>query len=173
MHAPQNISHTLSKLNISATMKPIDKALDDLASQDKPNYAATAEKYGVHRSTLSRRHRKITTSREIATANFKSLLTPQQEKELVEYINKLSVFGLPPVVSMVRNFAYDIGKKTPGKNWPTRFIERHRIILDSGFLKGFNLSRKKADSLEVYRRYFKLVYIRIYNAFYTYNFLVV
>ncbi|PVH90299.1 hypothetical protein DM02DRAFT_470792, partial [Periconia macrospinosa] len=76
-------------------MRPIDKALNDLASQDKPDYASIADKYGVHRSTLSRRHRKITTSREIATANFKSLLTPQQEKELVEYINKLSVFGLP------------------------------------------------------------------------------
>jgi hypothetical protein len=154
-------------------MRPIDKALNDLASQDKPNYAATADKYGVHRSTLSRRHRKITTSREIATANFKSLLTPQQEKELVEYINKLSVFGLPPVISMVRNFAYDICKKMPGKNWPTRFIEKHRAILDSGFLKGFDLSRKKADSPEAYRRYFNLVCVLIYNTSYAENCVVV
>ena len=101
--------------------------------------------------------------------NIKSLLTPQQEKEFVDYINKLLVFGLPPVVLMIWNFVFNISKKTPGKNWPTRFISKYSSKLDSGFLKGFNLSRKKANFLEVYRRYFKLVYSLISLTFYTYN----
>ena len=121
-------------------MQAIDKALKDLASQESPNYGATARKYGIDRTTLSRRHRGLARSRAVNVANTKSLLTPQQEKELVDYINKLSVFGLPPVVSMIRNFAFDISKKTPGKNWPTRFISKYSLKLNFGFLKGFNLS---------------------------------
>ena len=150
-------------------MQAIDKALKDLASQESPNYGATARKYGIDRTTLSRRHRGLARSRAVNVANTKSLLTPQQEKELVDYINKLSVFGLPPVISMIRNFTFDISKKTPGKNWPTRFISKYSSKLDSGFLIGFDLSRKKADSPEVYRRYFKLVYGLISLTFHAYN----
>jgi hypothetical protein len=161
MHALAANSHKHSKLNISTTMDSIEKALSDLASQEKPNYATTAKKYGVAASTLSRRHRKITMSRDDATATFKSLLTPQQEQVLIEYINKLSVFSFPPTVLMIRNFAFKICKNMPGSNWPIRFIKRHNKVLDSRFLKGFDLSRKKADSPEAYKRYFKMVYTRI------------
>ena len=150
-------------------MQAIDKALKDLASQESPNYGATARKYGINRTTLSRRHRGLARSWAVNVANTKSLLTPQQEKELVDYINKLSVFGLPSVVSMIRNFAFNISKKTPGKNWPTRFISKYSLKLDSDFLKGFNLNQKKANFLEVYRRYFKLVYGLISLTFHTYN----
>jgi len=43
-------------------MSPIDAAISDLASQDAPNIAATAKKYGINRSTLSRRWRGKTGS---------------------------------------------------------------------------------------------------------------
>ena len=121
-------------------MQAINKALKDLASQESPNYSATVRKYSIDRTTLSRRYRGLAHSWAVNIANIKSLLTPQQEKELVDYINKLSVFGLPPVVSMIRNFAFDISKKMPRKNWPTRFISKYSSKLNSGFLKGFNLS---------------------------------
>jgi len=62
---------------------------------------------------------------------------------------------------MIRNFAFNISKKIPGKNWPTRFISKYSSKLDSGFLKGFDLSQKKANSLEAYRRYFKLLFEKI------------
>ena len=75
--------------------------LKDLASQESPNYSATARKYGIDCTTLSRRHRGLARSRAVNVANTKSLLTPQQEKELVDYINKLLVFGLPPVVLII------------------------------------------------------------------------
>ena len=82
-------------------MQAIDKALKDLASQESPNYGATARKYGIDRTTLSRWYRGLARSWAVNVANTKSLLTPQQEKELVDYINKLLVFGLPPVVLII------------------------------------------------------------------------
>ena len=82
-------------------MQAIDKALKDLASQECPNYGTSVRKYGIDRTTLSRRHRGLARSRAVNVANTKSLLTPQQEKELVNYINKLLVFRLPPVVLII------------------------------------------------------------------------
>ena len=82
-------------------MQAIDKALKDLASQESPNYSATARKYGINCTTLSRRYRGLARSRAVNMANIKSLLTPQQEKELVDYINKLLVFRLPPIVLII------------------------------------------------------------------------
>jgi hypothetical protein len=42
----------------------IQAALEEVANSDKPNYAAIADKHNVHPSTLSRRARGITQSRE-------------------------------------------------------------------------------------------------------------
>ena len=82
-------------------MQAIDKALKDLASQESPNYGAIARKYGIDCTTLSRRHMGLAHSWAVNVVNTKSLLTPQQEKELVDYINKLLVFRLPSVVLII------------------------------------------------------------------------
>ena len=55
-------------------MASIDAALAALQLQEAPNYATTAEEYGVHRSTLSRRYRGITYSQAITNEN-RSILT--------------------------------------------------------------------------------------------------
>ena len=44
-------------------MDLIEAALAALDLQSKPNYTQTVNKYGVDRTTLSRRHRNITGSR--------------------------------------------------------------------------------------------------------------
>lgn len=137
-------------------MGSIENALAAIASQERPNYAATAKEYGVDRTTLSRRHRGVTATRADAR-NISSLLTTQQEKELVNYVNKLTTRGLPPTLSMVRNFAQDICQILPGKSWVHRFVKRHKDQLTSGFLSGQDLSRKKADNIYQYERYFDLV----------------
>ena len=67
-------------------MDPIDAALAALELQDPPNYTWTAKEFNVNRTTLSRRHRRITRSREGAT-EMKSLLLIQQERTLLKYIN--------------------------------------------------------------------------------------
>jgi len=137
-------------------MTPIEAALAAIASEEDPNYAAVAEKYGCDRSTLSRRHRGITGSKTDARSS-KSLLSMQQQKDLVNYINRLTARGLPPTHSMVANFAQDICHKSPGKNWVTRFIRSNRDELSSGYLTGQDLSRKKADNIYQYKLYFELV----------------
>ena len=57
-------------------MQAIDKALKDLASQESPNYSATAKKYSIDRTTLLRRHRGLARSWVVNVVNTKSLLTP-------------------------------------------------------------------------------------------------
>ena len=54
-------------------MDPINAALAILELQDPPNYTWTAKEFNVNRTTLSRRHRRITRAREDAT-EMKSLL---------------------------------------------------------------------------------------------------
>ena len=76
-------------------MDPIDAALATLELQDPPNYTRTAKEFNVNRSTLSRRHRQITRAREDAM-EMKSLLSKQQERTLLRYINLLTKRGLPP-----------------------------------------------------------------------------
>ena len=63
-----------------------------------------ADKHGVWRSTLTRRAEGKTVShKDKIIAQQK--LTPQQEDELVTYIEGLTVRHLPPTRTMIRNFA--------------------------------------------------------------------
>ena len=48
-------------------MDPINAALAALELQDPPNYTWTAKEFNVNRTTLSRRYRRITRSREDTT----------------------------------------------------------------------------------------------------------
>jgi len=96
-------------------MEPIDAALRDLALQDKRNISEIAGSHDVHRSTLSRRWRGKTKGRDHQIDSV-SLLTKQEQKNLVLYINKLTERGIPPTNAMVRNFAHNICGIWPGKN---------------------------------------------------------
>ena len=84
-------------------MDPIEAAIAEIESL-KPGehftYTKMSEKFGVARSTLSRRHRRVTRTREQADQNRKNL-HEQQERELVQYISKLHERGLPPTRVMV------------------------------------------------------------------------
>lgn len=86
-----------------------------------------------------------------------ALLSTQQEKDLVAYINKLTLRGTPPTNRMVKQFVYDIGKTKPRKNWSNRFGDRHSNELECGFLEGADSSRKKAENHLGLSRYFELV----------------
>jgi hypothetical protein len=59
----------ISKYSIyhnTTNMGAIEDAINDLNSQAKPNITATAKKYGCNRSTLSKRYRGVTGSKEAA-----------------------------------------------------------------------------------------------------------
>jgi len=147
-------------------MDPIEAALAALKSQNIPNYTATAKKFGVNRTTLSRRHRGITAPRG-ATASSLALLSPAQKKVCIDYINELTKRGIPPTARMVARFAAEISGKQPGKNWVNRFVRSAKKELASIFLTGFDLVRKKADNIYQYERYFELVCDPLRPKFYT------
>ncbi len=96
-------------------MTSIEAALADLALQESFNYTATAKKFNVNRSTLSRRHRGKTIFVK-KSKQTTSILSNQQEKELIRYINKLIKRDISSLNAMIRVFAYNISGKQSGKN---------------------------------------------------------
>jgi len=84
------------------------EALADLETQDHPNYQATADKYKLNRSNLSRRARGKQWSRAKSNSICRQCLTLAKEESLIAYINKLTVCGMPPTASIVRNLAEEM-----------------------------------------------------------------
>ena len=148
-------------------MASIEAALADLALQDSSNYTATAKKFNINRSTLSRRHRDKTAFVK-KSKQTTSILSNQQEKELIRYINKLIERDIPSFNVMIRVFAYNISEKQSGKNWSYEFVQRHSDILQSKFLQGADLERKKVNNAYQYQLYFDLV-----NVFITFSFILI
>ena len=127
-------------------MAPIDEAIADLESRGAKDYTATAKKFGVHLSTLSRRHRGLTQDRSIAQQQSNANLTTQQQRILVDYINKFIYQGIPPIPGMVRIFCENLSGYYPAKNWLSRFVNLYTSELSSDFLSAIDIKRIRADS---------------------------
>ena len=94
-------------------MSSIEAALAAIKSQEPGEnicYTKIAQEYGVNRSTLSRRHRGQTASRT-ASAEERQNLHPQQEQQLLRYIERLKERGLPPIRAMIQRFGSEIAKR--------------------------------------------------------------
>jgi transposase-like protein len=94
-------------------MAPIDDAIaaiDARESEDDSTLTEIADKLGVDRSTLGRRCKGATTTQEAGYAS-QQKLNPQQELELVAYIEELTKRALPPTRAMIRNFALEVAKE--------------------------------------------------------------
>ncbi|KAJ6437943.1 DDE superfamily endonuclease, CENP-B-like protein [Purpureocillium lavendulum] len=85
----------------------------------------------------------------------------QHERDLIAYIHKLSSRGIPPTLSMIKNFAQDIAKTEVGKDWPYRFVQRYRDELGCTWFDGLDMSRKRADNASRYKAYFELIRTKI------------
>lgn len=131
-------------------------AIESLSIGTSFSYTEVARQYNVDRSTLSRRHRKVTRSMNEKYDEHR-LLNHIQEAELVQYINKLCARGLPPSKEMIRSFGLEIAGRPAGKNWADRFIERYNNELISRWTTGIDANRRKADSAFKYSLYFKLL----------------
>ena len=85
-------------------MASIEAALADLALQDSPNYTQTAKKFNVNRSTLLRRYRGVTA---LIKKGWQTtlILSNQQEKTLISYINQLTKRGISSTNTIIRVFA--------------------------------------------------------------------
>ena len=88
-------------------MAPMDDALaaiKALKPGEKLVYQKIADQYGVDRSTLTRQHKRVQAPRTVKDSS-QQKLTPQQEAELVKYIEELTARRIPPTREMIRNFA--------------------------------------------------------------------
>jgi hypothetical protein len=103
---------------------------DTFASGDEIPWSKIAEKHGVVRSTLTRTWRGETRSRE-EQAIAQQKLTPQQEDELVKYIEQLTSRHIPPTREMIANFASAVAQELVSESWVTRFINKYSIYLIS------------------------------------------
>ena len=156
-----------SNTDISTTMDPIKEAIIWLDSQSAPNYSAAAKKFNVNRSTLSRRHRGITMSKEQFTSTFKKNLTNAQEEQLLNYLNILTHQGLPPTHQMLENLVVEILQKPIGKNWTYNFVTRYHDRITSKFLRSIDINRVKADNKEYFNNFYQLASIRNPLFYYT------
>ena len=111
---------------------------------------AAAKKFGVERSVLSKHLSGKTVSREVYRQTCERKLTPIQEQKLVKHINVLTDRGWAPSYPMVRRFVAEISKKSIGKNWPGKFVDRNKKHLARGFLEAIEIARTKADSAKSY-----------------------
>ena len=94
-------------------MDPIQAAIEEIESLEPGehySYTAIAAKHNVVRSTLTRRHQGLATTASVKNFNQQNL-NPQQELELVRYIEKLTKQGLPPIRDIVKNFGSIVAQK--------------------------------------------------------------
>jgi hypothetical protein len=144
-------------------MTRIDEAIAAINSagpEGQLSYRAAAEKFGVNRVTLARRHRKQTQPHDAAQHQTR-LLTPQQEAELVKYIQDLTKRALPPNRDMIKNFVRTIARWEPSDSWVTRFLHRNHDDLTIKWTTGLDRERHQADSEDKYRSYFNLLHSKI------------
>jgi DNA-binding transcriptional regulator YhcF (GntR family) len=108
----QNINPTSTRdisINISS-IKAALAAIESLQPGEQFSYRQIAAQYHCNQTTLARRHKAISVSRENEAQNQQALY-PQQEQELVRYIERLTGQGLPPTQPIIRRFASQIAKK--------------------------------------------------------------
>jgi transcriptional regulator with XRE-family HTH domain len=144
-------------------MDPIQEAIEYLELReagDEFSYREVAKKLGVNRTTLSRRHQGKQVNCE-ALAKRQQLLSPQQELELVRYIEELTRRGLSPTREMVGNFASAVAKWEVSESWITRSLRRHADEPTTKWATGIDRQRHEADSREIYKVYFDTLHAKM------------
>ena len=143
----------------------IREALNFLETQSKKskiNYAATAKRFGLERTTLARRYKGQTRSKIEATSSILRQLSDSQEEVLIKYINKLTDRGFPPTPQILKNLAESIAHTHLGRNWTARFYHRHSTKLTSIYLHAIDHKRKIADNSRYFQHFFDLVCVYLY-----------
>jgi transcriptional regulator with XRE-family HTH domain len=141
----------------------LEDALEAVRAADAAgqlSYQEIAKKYGVERSTLSRRHRGVTRTVQHKYED-QQQLTHNEELELVSYIDSLCRDYLPPTRDMIRNFASTIAKTEVSETWVTRFLHRHHDALTPQWTSAMATERHAADSYEKYSKYFDMLELKI------------
>jgi hypothetical protein len=143
-------------------MDPIQAAIEDYESQEpgERSVQKVADKHGVWRSTMQRRMDGQIVPRTEHTTNTRKI-SPQQEDELVLYIESLTARGLPPTRAMIQNFASDIARERVSESWVSRFLVRHNDSLTPRWTDEMDRDRHQADLGHRYKAFFKELYDQI------------
>ncbi len=135
----------------------IQAAISDLKSQEAPNFAATAKKFNLDRTTLMRRFKGKTVSNIEARSRHQKLLTNAQEVVLIGHIRKLSDRGLHPTPKILENLVVEIVGHPVGGRYIERFQKRYENELASLYLRNIDQSRHIADNSKHFEHYFACV----------------
>jgi hypothetical protein len=144
-------------------MNPILAAIEDIESREPGasfSYRAISKKHGCSRATLQRKHAG-TTRDHAGDAQQCQNLSPEQELELVRYIQGLSDAGLPPTRAIIRNYGSFLAKKPCSECWVSQFLDRNKDTLTIKFSKGMDRNCHAADQGGKYELYFKLLHSKI------------
>jgi hypothetical protein len=144
-----------SKRDNMPNSSPISKAIKDLESTPSLSITAAANKHGCVRSTLSRRKRKITSSRAQSTQASLRLMSDVEERDLISYIISLTFYGLYLAPTMLKGIVERRVGRQIGKNWTRDFIKRRCDELKGGYLNGFDCVRIKGQNINNIRHFFK------------------
>jgi hypothetical protein len=162
MHAFSKIQPPYSNMNDIPHNDRIELAIADLETQEYLNYVVTARKYKVERTTLSRRYKGITGSKEVQYSYTVKTLTNIQEDVLIRYINDLNIRRLLLTLQIVKNLTEELANKKLNYNWVGRFVERKKIILKDIYLTIINYKRKISDNSYHYEYFFTNIRLRFY-----------
>ena len=167
MHISLYYFHLSSKINYKFNINSIEATFADLTLQDSFNYIVIAKKFNINWIMLSWWYKNIMILIK-KSKQMTSILSNQQEKELIHYINKLIKRDILSFNAIICIFAYNISEKQSDKNWFYKFIQCHSDILQSKFLQEADLKWKKVNNVYQYQLYFNLV-----NVFITFNFILI
>ena len=156
--------------------KQITNAIRAFRNGNYPSISATAVAFDLPKSTLAYRMSGQRVSRQKAHVD-QQLLTEAEERALVRWIKRLDDWGFPPRLDMVKEMARMlVGKKKEGlismeggsiglgKNWLSRFLDRHKDIA-SRYSSNLERQRAYANDPKTINDYFrKYNRIRIQHA---------
>jgi hypothetical protein len=140
----------------STTMAPIDNAIaaiELLEPGEHYSYREVACRFTVLYTTLTRRHKGRQEPRE-AKDTSQLALSPQQEAELVPYIEDLTKRALPLTRAMIKNFASHFNPDSVSEAWVNCFVRQHGDHLVSKWTSGIDSQRHNTDSRAKYKLYF-------------------
>jgi hypothetical protein len=144
-------------------MAAIDNAIAAIGLREPGEhflYHAVATQFGVDCTTLPQRHRSCQTSQE-AQRTQQQKLNPQQEEELIWYIEDLTKRALTPTREMIQNFALRFNPMGMSKSWVNCFIHGKSDNLVSKWTSGIDSQRYNANSRAEYKLYFDLLHSKM------------
>ena len=144
--------------------KSISNALKGFNSGRFPSIRKAAEHYGISHATLSR---QLNGSKPCIQAHAdQQLLTPAEERSIVRWILQIEEWGFPPRLAHVKEavallrgvrFAEQIDANvSPGKNWITRFLDRHPELV-AKFSSQFDKKRLQANDPDIISDHFRRI----------------